>query len=366
MGFEHALLLAWSTGRTIVLPPPAMWNLKPSGSEDNSSFDFFFHMKSLRQAIPVIDTETFVTRMGLSQFSKQNQTSLEYVEYLEKSMVLYTYNPLHFTLAYPSIAMYKAVRNGTERGDYSFRIGNREIVELTNEQKEAAVLHLPTCRVIEQAGEGQVRFLGQITGEIFFANREKELAFREFFLNNVHYAPIIFEVAARIIASLGLFQYSAYHIRRVNFNYLVIPGNASLRNTENLLNPREPIYIATDDADQKFFKAFRKRHKVFTLKNYSVMMMTRRVDKRYVGMIEQIVCAGGRRFFGTAMSSFTSYIYRLRGYINAPDLHQYSHTVFYTGDPRIDEVAEAKNGSPYYYMNEDPTMWRNHLNSTEK
>jgi len=74
-------------------------------------------------------------------------------------------------------------------------------------------------------------------------------------------------------------------------------------------------------------------------------------------MIEQVICAGGRRFFGTRLSTFTGYIYRLRGYINAPDLNQYAHTVYYTGDPRIDKKSILEYGAPDHYMNEDPAMW---------
>jgi len=130
-----------------------------------------------------------------------------------------------------------------------------------------------------------------------------------------------------------------------------------LRNTENLLNFREPIYIATDEQDIDEFSAFRKKHKVYSYLDFKMIMLSKRVTRTQKGLIEQVICAGARRFFGTEKSPYSSYVYRLRGYLKAPDLHQYSHTVYYTGDPRIDEIAEAKNGSPYHDTHEDPSMW---------
>lgn len=40
--------------------------------------------------------------------------------------------------------------------------------------------------------------------------------------------------------------------------------------------------------------------------------------RKLEGCIEQVICAMGRSFFGTLESTFSSYIFRLRGYIKAP------------------------------------------------
>ena len=41
-----------------------------------------------------------------------------------------------------------------------------------------------------------------------------------------------------------------------------------------------------------------------------------------VGLVEQAICAMGRRFIGTQFSTFSSYIVRLRGFVGAPDLRR--------------------------------------------
>jgi len=357
MSFEHAVLIAWVTGRTLVLPLPGFWHLLGDDDEGESQYDMFFDLDSLREGLPIIDSKNFLASRGWAKakFNDEN----EYKHFLETFGTIYTYNPKSHALVYPSIKAYTAAMNQTGHADNLFRLGNRELVELTDAQKEAEVLHLPTCRIIDSLGHESVRYLGQISTTVFFARENRESVFKNFFHDNVHYTPFIFEAAAGVIATLGLFQYSCFHIQRRNVQWAssIVSGNVSLRNTENLLNFREPIYIATDELDINEFSAFRKNRKVYSYQDFMMTMLSKRVTRIQKGLIEQVICAGARRFFGTERSPYSSYVYRLRGYLNAPDLHQYSHTVYYTGDPRIDEIAEAKNGSPYYYTHEDPSMW---------
>jgi len=251
MGFEHAVLLAWATDRTLVLPPPRGWYLLDYGpiTRDKaapgvSRYEMFFDIESLREGLPVIDTDTFLQSRGESKFRGQDQISDEYMRYLEKFPV-YTHDPHNYALAYPSVVEYEG-----ERMTDSRHLGNRKLVELTAEQREAAVLHIPTCRHKPKA-----RFLGQISGELLFAKKAQEIAFKQFFYNHLHYSPDIFKIAAKVISRLGLFQYSSYHIRRNELQYKSSFTSASvtLRNTENLLNSDEPLYLATDETSPEFF-----------------------------------------------------------------------------------------------------------------
>jgi len=356
MGFEHAVLLAWATDRTLVLPPPRGWYLLDYGpiTRDKaipgvSSYEMFFDIKSLREGLPVIDTETFLESRGETKFENEEWMSGEYLRYLEENFPVYTHDPQKYALAYPSVDKYER-----ERTKDILHLGNRKLVQLTEKQKKAEVLHIPTCR-----NKPKRRFLGQISGELLFAKKAQEIAFKQFFYNNLHYTPEIFKIAAKVISRLGLFQYSSYHIRRNELQYKSSFTSASitLRNTQNLLNLEEPLYLATDETSPEFFAAIEETHKVYRWKDFESDLKEQSFDKKLIGMIEQVICAGGRRFFGTRLSTFTGYIYRLRGYINAPDLNQYAHTVYYTGDPRIDEKSVLEYGAPDHYMNEDPTMW---------
>ena len=130
------------------------------------------------------------------------------------------------------------------------------------------------------------------------------------------------------------------------------------------------------------------------------------VRRKVIGLIEQAICAGGRTFFGTQVNSqprhharaslcqpeqtaacrvvhqltrcigcapfgalpadpllfslqhstFTSYIFRLRGYIRAPDTMMRWHNIRYTGVRSLDVMTEPiPDGQAY--MIEDKTMW---------
>jgi len=80
------------------------------------------------------------------------------------------------------------------------------------------------------------------------------------------------------------------------------------------------------------------------------------VPHKVIGQIEQVVCAGAKRFFGTQHSTFSSHIARLRGYIGAPDTKMHYHTQRSTGDASIDE-QNAPEITGQNYMVEDPSMW---------
>jgi hypothetical protein len=50
------------------------------------------------------------------------------------------------------------------------------------------------------------------------------------------------------------------------------------------------------------------------------------IDPVYHGMIEQIICAHGTKFFSHPLSTFSNYVNRLRGYMNIPDMNYYQTT----------------------------------------
>ena len=80
-------------------------------------------------------------------------------------------------------------------------------------------------------------------------------------------------------------------------------------------------------------------------------------------MIDQLVAARGRYFFGTWFSTFTAYINRLRGYIHdlekKPGYEQGIIDSWYHVLPdRYDHMRTYYPNKKVFYAREFPTAWR--------
>merc|ERR1719189_2276350 len=111
--------------------------------------------------------------------------------------------------------------------------------------------------------------------------------------------------------------------------------------------------------EEGFFKAIADKYRLFRWQDFfgpHGKFKDVKVPRKLEGMVEMAICAGGRIFFGTRDSTFSSYITRLRGYFNAPDQHSLLHNSVYSGN--IEEDGKKIGvlwGSRY--MVEFPEMW---------
>mmetsp|Transcript_34486 Transcript_34486/g.48134 ORF Transcript_34486/g.48134 Transcript_34486/m.48134 type:complete len:182 (+) Transcript_34486:3-548(+) len=151
--------------------------------------------------------------------------------------------------------------------------------------------------------------------------------------NNLHLVPSVFDIAARVVAELGAFRYVALHVRRNELQYKSSFKSAqvSLHNIESKLIKGETLYIATDEVKSDFFDVFRESYRVFQWKDFfgeGGKLRHIHIDRKHEGLIEMAICSMGRIFFGTALSTFSAYIRRMRGYVQAPDTGLYQHSSF--------------------------------------
>ena len=120
------------------------------------------------------------------------------------------------------------------------------------------------------------------------------------------------------------------------------------------------LYIATDELDATFFDPVLRRHPhtfiwrdFFEEKGGNVLKgMT--IPDKYVGMIEQVICACGRVFVGTSHSTFSGFIPRIRGYINAPDKAVYHATEFHKSPMRPENFPD---GDVHGFYDEWHELW---------
>ena len=209
------------------------------------------------------------------------------------------------------------------------------------------------------------RFLGQMAQTVLAPSGNRMTTdVRQALRDGARYVDVVWQVAARVVAQLGAFRYSALHIRRNDLQYknVFVSANATLRNVAPLLREGETLYLATDEQRPEFFDTLRARHPRLIqwrdLYTEAAGHVLRGVDvpRKLVGCIEQAICAMGRRFIGTQHSTFSGYIPRLRGFIGAPDTLIYYHNQPWSASTEMNRRRQPRHDGRNY-MDEDPAMW---------
>ena len=177
--------------------------------------------------------------------------------------------------------------------------------------------------VIYFPGHDKNRLLTHFYGFMLFAETNYERKIKSFVRDRIRYHDSVYCLADKIIGSLQSIEpnYIAYHIRRGDFAHknTRLEPQEILRLTSHLIKDvsKKLVYIATDDTNSTFFEPF---YHVFEnvrfISHYNNDINIDSINHNHVGMIEQIVCANAYTFIGTPLSTYTSYITRLRGYMN--------------------------------------------------
>jgi len=227
--------------------------------------------------------------------------------------------------------------------------------------EETLILHFPM-----HVREG-LRYLGGIPGLLrpFPFDHPVSVYSRKFIRYHLVYADFIWKAASRVIDVLGgPNAFVAAHVRRNDLQYknVFIGAEGSIENMQELLQPKETMYLATDETAPGFFEPFKKRgFKVFTLQdikksNKHLWEDLGDIKPKYEGMIEQAVCSAARLFFGTPSSTFSSYTFRLRGYIHG--LGPQSSCLYHTKKYTKEKFENTEPGSCTTSFKDDVLMWK--------
>lgn len=128
----------------------------------------------------------------------------------------------------------------------------------------------------------------------------------------------LFDAAYRCARRMPAF--GAMHVRRGDFQYKdKIPTQEDLLRTSRIFPADTPLYIATDERDKSWFEPLAKRHRLYFYDDVCDY-----VEPSWVPMVEQLICAQATKFLQAPYSTFSSYIFRLRGYMQAADVKHYT------------------------------------------
>lgn len=348
--------------------------MKPEPSDDRvTDYSEFFDISHMRAAVPVISAEEFRKRerdilpkdlLDADLSTRAGQKRYEaFVKDSSKHPTL-AWSPLSYIVYFPSIqAVEEAFAD--EGGVPKHVVHHRKPVEFTPEIYASKVIAFPSCSKGDWK-EDDMRFLGQMAKYGAFADIQLAKAFKRTLRDHVHFPEIVFDIAAKVVHRLGLFKFSALHVRRNELQYkeVFMSSAQTLENIRPLLKAGEPLYIATDETSSGFFEAMEKEHPIFRWDDFFTekggnVLKGIKIPRKLIGCIEQVICAGGRTFMGTLESTYTTYIFRLRGYIDTPNTEVYFHTLKYVNDIAKDRAMtySKKPEKGQIYQTEHRDIW---------
>jgi hypothetical protein len=161
-----------------------------------------------------------------------------------------------------------------------------------------------------------VYFKDNLLGSFYltlYTDKQPEIC--KYVARHIHYNKEIFTEAYKAVEFLGT-NYYAIHIRRNDFQYkdLFLSAEQIYNNIKNVVPEGAKLYISTDETDKTFFDLLREHYELYFYDNIEHLIYSN-INVDLIGPIEQIICTQATTFIGNKLSTFSSYIYRLRGYM---------------------------------------------------
>lgn len=306
MSLEIAACLAFLQNRILVMPPKYKMYLL----ENVNSLSNFFDINDL--GIQTIEFEKFANIFGIKTY-----------EDVEKIALTINHDIINTVLS-------------------------------TNEVPDEFLKGRNVLNINEFQNEKIVFFDKNLLGS-FYLNiyTEKLSELCKYVARHIHYKKEIFCEAYKAIDSLG--EYYAIHIRRNDFQYkdLFISIEEIYENIKDTIPSGSKLYISTDETDKSFFFTLKQHYSVIFYDDIKHLIFDE-INKDLIGPIEQIICTNAKTFIGSKLSTFSSYIYRLRGYTdNITDKR------FLTYHVKCDKNSEEKNWWMNVWAREYSNVWTN-------
>lgn len=230
-----------------------------------------------------------------------------------------------------------------------------------------------------------LRMLTHFYTFLFFYEWKKDLQMKRYARDVVRYSDEIFCAAGRVVQAIrrrayernpisnpsGL--YDAFHIRRNDFQmqFRMTKGSAEdiYRNAQEYIKPGSTIYIATDEHDLSFFQHMSDKYDIVYLHDF-IENELQGIDPIYYGMIDQLICARGRVFYGLFYSTFSGHVFRLRGYYSNKDEEMQDgddeqlrngglqNSYYYIPKHNRNEMKEYRAVRKPFFLREYPVAWR--------
>jgi hypothetical protein len=300
MSLELGVCIAFLTNRTIVLPPSYKMYLL----EGESGFHDFFDTNNLG-----------VKSLPFSSFCEMKGITEDENEVKNKSKVL-DFDAVHSVLNFEKVPVPE------------YFLKNRKEIRAQEIFGDAEILYFDK------------NLLGNFYQSIYTSNH---IALKKLIAKYVTYKNEIFDLGWRFINYLGDQSYYSIHIRRNDFQYreLFISCEAILNNIESIISHGSTLYIATDHRDRSFFKPLTEYYHIVFYQDVAEAIGVEKFNPNWIPIVEQLICTRSLKFVGMKLSTLSSYIFRMRGYmVDIDDKNYYINTEPYNDQHQINFAEE--------------------------
>ena len=285
MSFEVGAAIAYRLNRILVIP-------------DTVQIDQFEHIQTLES---IFDFEDLgIPSMKVSEFCMKKGIANTWEE-IKKISTVYTFRPEEYFINL----------DGSKPLHFSPMDSRKEIL-LDN---RASVIFFDR------------NLFGNFSAVLHDSSMDQ---IKKYVYQNIHFHERFFRQAYRVIHFLThtYTRYFSLHIRRKDFEKYVCPGLDTIFNNIKSFVPKGScIYVSTDMNQPTDLDCFRSYYKIVVLSDIEHLLPLHRNPDLF-GILEQIICTRSELFVGSPFSTFSTYIYRLRGYmVDIQDKSYYLNTI---------------------------------------
>ncbi|KAG5179633.1 hypothetical protein JKP88DRAFT_326219 [Tribonema minus] len=373
MGVETVVAFASMTGRTLVLPPVHGLYLQ-NGGEPLALTDYYSpDLINYPNRLATVTTHEYLARMdadngGLGVMPDKPTAEMDHddiYKFYEKVAGQYAAGLPELNCGQTAIVFPDKAGEVIDMGDPRYSgnkdftdwLAEREIIQYDSRWQEARVIHWSNARTrlltiyhtflyhmdpsVNRYQMRLIRDMMHYRDEVFCKASQPMRYRKEVFCKAS-------QVVTQVKRDAGAGGWSSFHLRLGDFQFEAstkIPMGDIAGDAEEYLQPREMVYIATDERNKTLFEPFWERHTVRFLDDYwKSAGLDELSNGNFVGMVESVVAAYGRTFTGSWWSTFSAHIQRLHGYLGFP-----RDSVWYTyRERRKFAHADKPPESPYW------------------
>eukprot|EP01063_Lacrimia_lanifica_P025986 TRINITY_DN3421_c0_g1_i1.p1 TRINITY_DN3421_c0_g1~~TRINITY_DN3421_c0_g1_i1.p1 ORF type:complete len:453 (+),score=181.83 TRINITY_DN3421_c0_g1_i1:2062-3420(+) len=371
---ELMYTFAYVTGRTLVLPPKST----AAQVKGQTLYEDFYCLRAMRKYVNVLTHEEFQPLAAqLPKSQRAPQTPLDCKKQYQRP------NQRNMCKA-SGAARTKAVQNDWKFNTVIFNIDGDEHTEDFKEYKRQR--EPVNWRVYD--GEMWVHFPQNPFGLYYQMFYFKDKARREEVWRVVRDGLVLREAvtgpAQRIVDQIGT-AFNAIHYRRGDFegqfdDALVSEVDVVKHYKQQFPGDERPVYLSAytkNHPDEKRRVDYIRSHlgvKVYVFDDFPDVVQD--LPDAFSGVVEMSVCTHGKYFIGTKLSTFSSYITRLRGHSHdetvdkhiyytdteyepgevVPEARPYSWNPHAEGNARIMKAGDFR-GARALWSREFPEAW---------